>query len=240
MEDKDGGNLSSAYNLACNRGKRSVAVDFETEKGQRIVKKLAARSDVLIENFKFGGLAKFGLDYKSLSPDNPRLIYCSITGFGQDGPYAHRAGYDLLVQGMGGIMDMTGQPDGEPMRGGVAFADVLTGIYSAVAITRGAERARAHRQGQLHRHGAARQPRSACSPTRRLCYLVCGTPPKRMGNAHPAVVPYQTFPCSDGHVLIACGNDSQFVRMMAMLGEPAMAQDERYAPTRRAWSIAPR
>ena len=135
MEDKDGGRCRSAYNLACNRGKRSVAIDFETEKGQRVVKKLAARSDVLIENFKFGGLKKYGLDYASLAPDNPRLIYCSITGFGQDGPYAHRAGYDLLVQGMSGIMDITGPADGEPMRLGVAFADVFTGVYSALAVT---------------------------------------------------------------------------------------------------------
>ena len=135
MEDKDGGRLSSSYNLACNRGKRSIAIDFETPDGQRIVKKLAAKSDVLIENFKFGGLAKYGLDYKSLSADNPRLIYCSITGFGQDGPYKTRAGYDLLVQGMGGIMDITGDPAGEPTRLGVAFADVFTGIYSALAIT---------------------------------------------------------------------------------------------------------
>ena len=135
MEDKDGGRLSSSYNLACNRGKRSIAIDFETPDGQRIVKKLAAKSDVLIENFKFGGLAKYGLDYKSLSADNPRLIYCSITGFGQDGPYKTRAGYDLLVQGMGGIMDITGDPAGEPTRLGVAFADVFTGTYSALAIT---------------------------------------------------------------------------------------------------------
>ena len=156
MENKDGGILSSAYNLACNRGKRSIAIDFATEKGQRIVKKLAARSDVLIENFKFGGLKKYGLDYKSLAPDNPRLIYCSITGFGQDGPYAHRAGYDLLVQGMSGLMDITGPADGEPMRVGVAFADVFTGVYSALAITAALKEREVNRQGQLHRHGAAR------------------------------------------------------------------------------------
>ena len=173
MEDKDGGRLSSSYNLACNRGKRSIAVDFETPDGQRIVRKLAARSDVLIENFKFGGLAKYGLDYKSLSAENPRLVYCSITGFGQDGPYKTRAGYDLLVQGMGGIMDITGDPNGEPTRLGVAFADVFTGVYSALAIMRRAEGARAHRQGQPHRHGAdrldgrrARQPGDLLSRVR--------------------------------------------------------------------------
>ena len=173
MEDKDGGRLSSAYNLACNRGKRSIAIDFETEKGQRIVKKLAARSDVLIENFKFGGLKKYGLDYASLAPDNPRLIYCSITGFGQDGPYAHRAGYDLLVQGMSGIMDITGPADGEPMRLGVAFADVFTGVYSALAITAALKEREHTGKGSIHRHGAdglagrrARQPGAVLSGVR--------------------------------------------------------------------------
>ena len=134
MEDKDGGRLTSSYNLACNRGKRSIAVDFATPDGQRIIKKLAARSDVLIENFKFGGLKKYGLDYESLSKDNPRLIYCSITGFGQDGPYAARPGYDFIIQGMGGIMDLTGAPDGEPQKSGVAFADIFTGLYAVIAI----------------------------------------------------------------------------------------------------------
>jgi crotonobetainyl-CoA:carnitine CoA-transferase CaiB-like acyl-CoA transferase len=227
MEDKDGGRLSSAYNLACNRGKRSVAVDFETEQGQRIVKKLAARSDVLIENFKFGGLAKYGLDHKSLAPDNPRLIYCSITGFGQDGPYAHRAGYDLLVQGMSGIMDITGPADGEPMRLGVAFADVFTGVYSALAITAALKERETSGKGSFIDMALLDSLVSVLA-NQALFYLVSGTPPKRMGNAHPAVVPYQTFPCSDGHVLIACGNDSQFVKMMAILGEPSMPKDERY------------
>jgi crotonobetainyl-CoA:carnitine CoA-transferase CaiB-like acyl-CoA transferase len=228
MENKDGGILSSAYNLACNRGKRSVAVDFATEKGQRIVRKLAARSDVLIENFKFGGLVKYGLDYKSLAPDNPRLIYCSITGFGQDGPYAHRAGYDLLVQGMSGLMDITGPADGEPMRVGVAFADVFTGVYSALAIT-AALKEREHTGKGSYIDMALLDSLTSVLANQALFYLVSGTPPKRMGNAHPAVVPYQTFPCSDGHVLIACGNDSQFVKMMAILGDPSMSKDERYA-----------
>src|SRR5712671_4888368 len=134
VEDAVGRPMSAAYYHSCNRGKRSVAVDFEQDEGRRIVHKLAERSDIVIENFKTGGLAKFGLDYASLSKDNPKVVYCSITGFGQDGPYSHRAGYDLLIQGMGGIMDLTGQPDGEPVRGGVAFADVMTGIYSALAV----------------------------------------------------------------------------------------------------------
>jgi crotonobetainyl-CoA:carnitine CoA-transferase CaiB-like acyl-CoA transferase len=228
MENKDGGILSSAYNLSCNRGKRSIAVDFATERGQRIVRKLAAGSDVLIENFKFGGLVKYGLDYNSLAPDNPRLVYCSITGFGQDGPYAHRAGYDLLVQGMSGLMDITGPADGEPMRVGVAFADVFTGVYSALAITAALKERESTGKGS-HIDMALLDSLTGVLANQALYYLVSGTPPKRMGNAHPAVVPYQTFPCSDGHVLIACGNDSQFVKMMAILGDPSMPKDERYA-----------
>ena len=185
--------LSSAYNLACNRGKRSIAVDFETEDGQRIVKKLAARSDVLIENFKFGGLAEVRPRLREPAPDNPRLIYCSITGFGQDGPYEHRAGYDLLVQGMGGIMDITGQPDGEPMRLGVAFADVFTGVYSALAIT-AALKEREHTGKGSYIDMALLDSLVGVLANQALFYLVSGKPPKRMGNAHPAVVPYQTFP----------------------------------------------
>jgi len=227
MQDVNGGRLSSAYNLSCNRGKRSIAVDLETPDGQRIVKKLAARSDVLIENFKFGGLAKYGLDYASLAPDNPRLIYCSITGFGQDGPYAHRAGYDLLVQGMGGIMDITGDPDGEPTRIGVAFADVFTGVYSALAITAALKERETTGKGS-HIDMALLDTMVSVLANQALFYLVSGEPPKRMGNAHATVVPYQTFPTTDGWMLIACGNDGQFSKMMALLGDPDMAKDERY------------
>jgi crotonobetainyl-CoA:carnitine CoA-transferase CaiB-like acyl-CoA transferase len=227
MENKDGGILSSAYNLSCNRGKRSIAVDFATERGQRIARKLAARSDVVIENFKVGGLARFGLDYKSLAADNPRLVYCSITGFGQDGPYAHRAGYDLLVQGMSGLMDITGPADGEPMRVGVAFADVFTGVYSALAITAALKERETTGKGS-YIDMALLDSLTGVLANQALFYLVSGTPPKRMGNAHPTVVPYQTFPCFDGYMLIACGNDSQFERMMAVLGDPGMAKDQRY------------
>ena len=227
MEDKNGGRFSSSYNLACNRGKRSIAVDFATPDGQRIVKKLAARSDVLIENFKFGGLKKYGLDYQSLSKDNPRLIYCSITGFGQDGPYKSRAGYDLLVQGMGGIMDITGDPKGEPTRLGVAFADVFTGTYSAVAIC-AALKEREHTGKGAHIDMALMDSIVGVLANQATYYLVSGTPPVRMGNAHASVVPYQTFPTKDGWMLIACGNDGQFVKMMQVLGDPAMADDERY------------
>jgi crotonobetainyl-CoA:carnitine CoA-transferase CaiB-like acyl-CoA transferase len=228
MQDVDGGRLSSAYNLACNRGKRSIAVDLETEAGQRIVKKLAANSDVLIENFKFGGLAKYGLDYAGISAVNPRLVYCSITGFGHDGPYAHRAGYDLLVQGMGGIMDITGDPNGEPTRIGVAFADVFTGVYSALAVTAALQERERTGQGS-HIDMALLDTMVGVLANQALFYLVSGTPPTRMGNAHATVVPYQTFPTSDGWMLIACGNDGQFAKMMAVLGDPDMAKDERYA-----------
>jgi glutaryl-CoA transferase len=227
MEDVNGGRLSSAYNLSCNRGKRSIAVDLESPDGQRIIKKLAARSDVLIENFKFGGLAKYGLDYKSLAIENPRLVYCSITGFGQDGPYKTRAGYDLLVQGMGGIMDITGDPDGEPTRLGVAFADVFTGVYSALAITAALNERDRTGQGS-HIDMALLDTMVGVLANQALFYLVSGTPPGRMGNAHATVVPYQTFPTTDGWMLIACGNDGQFAKMMTVLGDPDMAKDERY------------
>jgi len=193
-----------------------------------LLRRMAADAHVLVENFKVGGLAKFGLDYKSLAADNPGLIYCSITGFGQDGPYAHRASYDLLVQGMSGIMDITGPADGEPMRLGVAFADVFTGVYSALAVTAALKEREVTGKG-AYIDMALMDSLVGVLANQALFYLVSGTPPKRMGNAHPAVVPYQTFPCSDGHVLIACGNDSQFVKMMAILGDPEMPKDERYA-----------
>jgi crotonobetainyl-CoA:carnitine CoA-transferase CaiB-like acyl-CoA transferase len=223
----DGGQLGSAYYHACNRGKRSIAVDFETDSGRRIVRKLAQRSDVVIENFKVGGLAKFELDYASLAKDNPRLIYCSITGFGQDGPYAHRAGYDLLVQGMGGIMDITGMPDGEPTRGGVAYADVFTGVYSVVGILAAiVEREKTGRGGYVDT--ALLDTQVSVLANQALFYLVSGQTPQRMGNAHATVVPYQVFPVSDGHIIIACGNDGQFARLMSVLGDPAMAADATY------------
>jgi crotonobetainyl-CoA:carnitine CoA-transferase CaiB-like acyl-CoA transferase len=223
----DGEKLGSAYYHACNRGKRSIAVDFETEAGRRIVRKLALRSDVVIENFKVGGLAKFGLDYASLAKDNPRLIYCSITGFGQDGPYAHRAGYDLLVQGMGGIMDITGMPDGEPTRGGVAYADVFTGVYSVVGILAALlERGKTGHGSYIDT--ALLDTQVSVLANQALFYLVSGQTPPRMGNAHATVVPYQVFPVSDGHIIIPCGNDSQFTRLMAVLGDPSMSTDPRY------------
>src|SRR5581483_4832705 len=227
VEGTDGKNLGGAYYHSTNRGKRSIAIDFESEKGRKIVAKLAARSDILIENFKLGGLAKFGLDYKTLSAANPRLIYCSITGFGQTGPYAHRPGYDLIIQGMAGIMSLTGEAGREPMRMGVAFADVFTGVYSAVAILAAlAERERTGRGSHIDM--ALMDTQVSVLANQSAFYLVSGKVPPRLGNAHATVVPYQVFPASDGHLIIAVGNDGQFVRFCALLGVPDLAKDPRY------------
>ena len=227
MPAADGGHLDAAYYHATNRGKRSVELDFETDEGKRIVRKLAARSDILIENFKVGGLAKFGLDYKSLAPENPRLIYCSVTGFGQDGPYAPRAGYDLLVQGMGGIMDITGLPEGEPTRIGIPVADIFTGVYSVIGILSALAQREKTGRGCLV-DTALLDTQVGVLANQGLSYLATGVAPKRIGNAHPVVVPYQVFPVTDGHIIIACGNDGQFAKLCAVLGDPAMAQDALY------------
>jgi crotonobetainyl-CoA:carnitine CoA-transferase CaiB-like acyl-CoA transferase len=227
VEGADGGHLGSAYFHSTNRGKRSIELDFESADGQRIVKKLAARSDVLIENFKVGGLAKFGLDYASLSKENPRLIYCSITGFGQTGPYAARAGYDLMAQGMGGVMELTGAPDGEPQRTGVPVADIFTGVYSAVGILAAlAERERTGRGCLVDT--ALVDSQVGVLANQALNFLVSGKVPKRIGNAHPNIVPYQVFPVADGHIIIATGNDNQFAKLCTVLGEPGIPQDPRY------------
>ena len=223
----DGDHLGAAYFHGTNRGKRSIEVDFESEEGRRIVRKLAARSDVLIENFKVGGLAKFGLDYKSLAPDNPRLIYCSVTGFGQTGPYAQRPGYDLMAQGMAGMMDLTGNPDGEPMRAGVPVSDIFTGVYSAVGIL--AALARRQKTGQGgYVDTALVDTTVGVLSNQALNYLVSGKVPHRMGNAHPNITPYQVFPVADGHIIIASGNDGQFGKLCAVLGEPDLAKQEKY------------
>jgi crotonobetainyl-CoA:carnitine CoA-transferase CaiB-like acyl-CoA transferase len=227
VEAADGNHLDAAYFHATNRGKRSIELDFESEDGRRIVKKLAARSDVLIENFKVGGLAKFGLDYASLSKDNPRLIYCSVTGFGQTGPYASRAGYDLMAQGMGGIMDLTGAPDGEPQRAGVPVADIFTGIYSVVGILAALiERGRTGRGCQVDT--ALVDSQVGVLANQALNFLVSGKVPKRIGNAHPNIVPYQVFPLADGHIIIATGNDTQFAKLCGVLGEPEISGEPNY------------
>src|SRR5215471_5930907 len=222
-----GGHLGAAYFHATNRGKRSIELDFESEEGRRIVRKLAARSDVLIENFKVGGLAKFGLDYKSLAPDNPRLIYCSVTGFGQDGPYAQRAGYDLMAQGMGGMMGVTGNTDGEPMRAGVPVSDIFTGVYSAVGILAALARREKTGRGCLV-DTALVDSQVGVLANQALNYLVSGKVPTRIGNAHPNIVPYQVFPVADGHIIIATGNDNQFAKLCALLGAPDLPNEPNY------------
>jgi len=227
VEAADGGHLSAAYFHSANRGKRSIELDFTTAEGQRLVKKLAARSDVLIENFKVGGLTKFGLDYKSLEPDNPRLIYCSVTGFGQTGPSAARAGYDLMAQGIGGIMDMTGAPDGSPMRVGVPIADVFSGVYATVGILAALKRRETTGRGG-YVDCALVDSTVGTLTFQALNYLVSGEVPKRIGNAHPNLVPYQEFPVADGRIIIATGNDAQFVKLCGILGAPQLAEVEAY------------
>ena len=224
----DGSHLGAAYFHGTNRGKRSIELDFESDEDRRIVRKLAARSDVLIENFKVGGLAKFGLDYESLAPENPRLIYCSVTGFGQTGPYAPRAGYDLMAQGMGGMMDLTGNPDGEPMRVGVPVSDLFTGVYSVVGILAAlARREKTGRGGYVDT--ALVDTTVGVLANQALNFLVSGKVPHRMGNAHPNITPYQVFPAADGHIIIASGNDSQFVKLCGALGAPEIAKEPGYA-----------
>ncbi|HET9717967.1 MAG TPA: CaiB/BaiF CoA-transferase family protein [Pseudolabrys sp.] len=227
VEGIDGSHIGSAYFHAANRGKRSIELDFEGADGQRIVRKLASRSDVLIENFKVGGLSKFGLDYKSIAPDCPRLIYCSVTGFGQDGPYAKRAGYDLMAQGMGGIMDLTGMPDGEPTRIGIPVSDIFTGVYSVVGIL--AALAQREKTGKgCYVDTALVDSTVGVLSNQAMNYLVSGNVPKRIGNAHANIVPYQVFPVADGHVIVATGNDNQYVKFCNVLGAPELAQNPAY------------
>jgi len=228
VEGADGKHLGSAYYHAINRGKRSVAADFKNEQDLALVRALAAEADVVIENYKVGDLADFALDYASLSKSSPRLVYCSVTGFGQDGPYAKRAGYDLIIQGMGGIMDLTGEPDREPMRTGVAYADVFTGVYSVVAIEAALIAREKTGRGQWIDMSLLDVQASVLA-NQALFYLVSGQSPKRMGGAHPTVVPYQNFPVADGgFVIIAVGNDAQFERFATILGLPHLARDEKF------------
>ena len=227
VEGIDGKHIGSAYFHSANRGKRSIEVDFDSDEGRRIIHKLAARSDVLIENFKVGGLAKFGLDYKSLAPECPRLIYCSVTGFGQDGPYAKRAGYDLMAQGMGGMMDLTGMADGPPTRVGVAISDIFTGCYAVVGIL--AALAQREKTGKgCYVDTALVDSTVGVLANQALNYLVSGEIPKRIGNSHPNIVPYQEFPVADGHVIVATGNDNQYVKFCNVIGGPELAQNPAY------------
>lgn len=232
----DGRPRESAYFLAANRNKRSVTVDITRPEGQALVRDLAAQADVLLENFKTGGLARYGLDYDSLSAINPRLVYCSITGFGQTGPYAERPGYDFLIQGMGGLMSVTGRADGEPgsgpMKAGVALTDVMTGMYAAVAVLAALQRRDVSGVGQ-HIDLALLDVQVAALANQAMNYLVGEAVPRRLGNAHPNIVPYQDFPTADGHMIVAVGNDSQFASLCRVLGHPDWATDERFASNRQ-------
>lgn len=222
----------AAYYLSANRNKQSVTIDFTKPQGQQLVRELAAKSDILIENFKVGGLEAYGLDYASLKVLNPDLIYCSITGFGQTGPYAKRAGYDFMVQGLGGLMSLTGRPEGDegagPVKVGVALTDILTGLYSTVAILA----ALAHRQhdgGGQHIDMALLDVQVACLANQAMNYLTTGVAPQRLGNAHPNIVPYQDFPTADGDFILTVGNDSQFRKFAEVAGRPEWVDDPRFA-----------
>ncbi len=218
----------AAYYLCANRGKQSLAVDIATEEGQALVRRLAEGADILLENFKVGGLAKYGLDYPSLQALNPRLIGCSITGFGQDGPYAHRAGYDFMIQAMGGLMSLGGEPDGMPMKTGVAITDVMTGLYATVGVL-AALQERARTGVGRHVDVALLDVQVAALANQALNALVSGKSPERHGNAHPNIVPYQAFACADGHLVLTVGNDAQFARFARLLGHPEWAEDPAYA-----------
>ncbi|MDR2318718.1 CaiB/BaiF CoA transferase family protein [Pseudomonas kurunegalensis] len=237
LKDAAGENTSeAAYYLSANRNKRSVTIDFTQPEGQRLVRELAAKSDIVIENFKVGGLAAYGLDYQSLKAINPQLIYCSITGFGQTGPYAKRAGYDFMIQGLGGLMSLTGRPEGEegagPVKVGVALTDILTGLYSTVAMLA----ALAHREqtgvGQ-HVDMALLDVQVACLANQAMNYLTTGNPPRRLGNAHPNIVPYQDFPTADGDFILTVGNDGQFRKFAEVAGQPQWADDPRFVTNKQ-------
>ncbi|WP_415183744.1 CaiB/BaiF CoA transferase family protein [Phaeovulum sp.] len=221
------GEETAAYFHATNRGKRSVLADFRTPEGQQFVRALVADVDILIENFKVGGLAKYGLDYASLRAVNPRLIYCSVTGFGQDGPYAHRAGYDYIIQGMSGLMSVTGEPDGQPQKVGVAVTDVFTGIYASTAILAAVHQRATTGEGQ-HIDMALLDVATSVMANQAMNYLATGVSPRRMGNAHPNLVPYAVFPCSDGFVILATGNDAQYRKLCGILGLEGIAEVDDY------------
>ncbi|MFP1682206.1 CaiB/BaiF CoA transferase family protein [Alloalcanivorax sp. C16-1] len=236
LKDGDGGDTDqAAYYLSANRNKESVAIDITRPEGQALVRKLAAECDVVLENFKVGGLKRYGLDYDSLKAVNPKLIYCSITGFGQDGPYASRAGYDFMIQALGGLMSLTGRPDGEagagPMKVGVALTDITTGLYATIAVLA----ALAHRdrsgEGQ-HLDMALFDVQVACLANQAMNFLTTGRSPQRVGNAHPNIVPYQDFPTADGDLILTVGNDDQFARFCQVAGHPEWAEDPRFATNR--------
>ncbi len=232
FKDRDGKDTrDSSYYLSCNRGKKSITLDISRPEGQQIVRALAAKCDVLIENYKVGTLARYGLGYEQLREINPRLIYCSITGFGQSGPYAPRPGYDFVFQGMGGLMSITGErdelPGGGPMKVGIAITDILTGMYASLAITAAIAHCERGGGGQ-YIDMALLDCMVAFNANQISGYFVSGNVPKRAGNAHLNAVPYQLFPCKDGHIILAVGNDSQFASLCKVAGRPELAEDERF------------
>lgn len=232
LQDETGQDTQeSAYFLCTNRGKQSVCVDLKSEQGQETVRALADQCDVVLENFKVGGAAKFGLDYETLASRNPRLVYCSITGFGQTGPAKHRPGYDFLVQAMGGLMSVTGQPDGEagagPQKVGVALTDIMTGLYAVIGIMAALTERELSGEGQSV-DLALLDVTAATLANQASNYLVGGVVPGRLGNAHPNIVPYQSFVAADGHLIVAVGNDGQFARFVDELGSPELAEDGRF------------
>ena len=228
VEGKDGASLSAAYYHATNRNKRSIAVDFSKPEGQELVRRLVATADVVIENFKAGGLKKYGLDFESLKAINPKLVYCSITGFGQTGPYAPNAGYDYIIQGMSGFMSVTGEKGGQPMKAGVAVADIFTGVYAVTAIQAALIHAMRTGEGQ-HVDMALFDVMSAVMANQNMNYLISGVSPTRLGNAHPNIAPYEVVPTSDGYLILAVGNDGQFRKFCGFAGLESLPDDERYA-----------
>ena len=218
----DGSSGDSAYFQSANRGKQSVCIDLAKPEGQELIRQLALKSDVVIENFKVGGLAKYGLDYENLKAIAPRLIYCSITGFGQNGPYAQRAGYDFMIQGMAGVMSITGEPDGQPMKMGVAFSDVFAGLHAVIGIQAALFHRERTGEGQ-YIDISLLDSQVAVLANQALNYLVGGKIPQRLGNAHPNIVPYQTFATADGHMIVAVGNDRQYAEFCKLIGAPELA-----------------
>lgn len=239
VEGAEGENLSAAYYHSANRGKRSIAIDFTTPGGAETLRQLIAGADVLIENFKVGGLKKYGFDYEAVKQLNPRLVYCSITGFGQTGPYAPRAGYDFIIQGMAGMMSITGETGREPQKAGVAISDIFTGLYSVIAIQAALRHAETTGEGQ-HIDMALLDTQVAVLGNQNLNYLVSGNPPGQMGNAHMNIAPYEVLPVKDGHIILAVGNDGQFRRFAGVVGLEAMADNPSYAtnPARVANRVA--
>ena len=233
LKDRDGRDTGEAgYYLACNRGKKSVAIDFTKAAGADLVRALAKDADIVVENFKVGGLTKYGLDQASLAALNPRLVYCSITGFGQTGPYAERAGYDFIIQGMGGFMSVTGErddlPGGGPQKAGIAISDLMTGMYACTAILAAIAHREAGGRGQ-HIDANLFDTQVAMMAVMNMNYLVSGVVPGRAGNAHQNIVPYQVFACADGHLILAVGNDAQFARFCEVAGKPDWPRDPRFA-----------